>query len=117
VLVVNQGELAVLAGGPGSVEQCLSRIEVPCVVVTLGEQGSLARIGDRMLSQPAFKVDCIDSTGAGDTFCGVLVAALARGDEWQQALRQASAAGALACTRVGAQSSIPTQSEVNRFLA
>ncbi|MBZ4210940.1 MAG: ribokinase [Rhodoferax sp.] len=117
VLVVNQGELEVLAGGPGSLAECLSRIDVPCIVVTLGEQGSCARIGNSMLSQAAFEVNCIDSTGAGDTFCGVLVAALARGDEWQQALRQASAAGALACTRVGAQSSIPTQSEVNRFLA
>jgi ribokinase len=117
VLVVNQGELEVLAGGPGSLAECLSRIDVPCIVVTLGEQGSCARIGNSMRSQAAFEVNCIDSTGAGDTFCGVLVAALARGDEWQQALRQASAAGALACTRVGAQSSIPTQSEVNRFLA
>jgi ribokinase len=86
-------------------------------VVTLGENGSCARIGDLMLSQAAFKVNCIDSTGAGDTFCGALVAALARGEELTQALRQASAAGALACTRAGAQSSIPTQSEVNHFLA
>ena len=116
VLVVNQGELEVLAGGPGSMEQCLSRIDVPCVVVTLGEEGSCARIGNKMLSQPAFKVNCIDSTGAGDTFCGALVAALSRGDELTEALRQASAAGALACTQPGAQSSVPTQSEVNRLL-
>ena len=117
VLVVNQGELEVLAGGPGSLEECLSRIDVPCVVVTLGEEGSCARIGNRMLSQAAFPVNCVDSTGAGDTFCGALVAALARGDELTEALRQASAAGALACTQPGAQSSIPTQAEVNRLLA
>jgi len=117
VLVVNQGELEALAGGPGSLEDCLSRINVPCVVVTLGERGSCARIGDTMISQPAFKVTCVDSTGAGDTFCGALVAALARGEELTQALRQASAAGALTCTQPGAQSSIPTQAEVNRFLA
>ena len=117
VLVVNQGELEVLAGGPGSLEEGLSRIDVPCVVVTLGEEGSCARIGNRMLSQAAFPVNCVDSTGAGDTFCGALVAALARGDELTEALRQASAAGALACTQPGAQSSIPTQAEVNRLLA
>ena len=117
VLVVNQGELEVLAGGPGSLEECLSRIDVPCVVVTLGEEGSCARIGNRMLSQAAFPVNCVDSTGAGDTFCGALVAALARGDELTEALRQASAAGALVCTQPGAQSSIPTQAEVNRLLA
>jgi ribokinase len=117
VLVVNQGELEVLAGGAGSMEQCLSRIDVRCIVVTLGEQGSCARVGNKMLSQAAFKVNCIDSTGAGDTFCGALVAALSRGDELTEALRQASAAGALACTQPGAQSSIPTQAEVNRLLA
>ena len=117
VLVVNQGELEVLAGGPGSLEECLSRIDVPCVVVTLGEEGSCARIGNRMLSHAAFPVNCVDSTGAGDTFCGALVAALARGDELTEALRQASAAGALVCTQPGAQSSIPTQAEVNRLLA
>ena len=116
VLVVNQGELAVLAGGSGSMEDCLSRIDVPCVVVTLGEQGSCARVGNRMLSQAAFPVNCIDSTGAGDTFCGALVAALSRGDELTDALRQAGAAGALACTRPGAQSSVPTQFEMNRLL-
>ena len=117
VLVVNQGELEVLAGGPGSMEECLSRIDVPCIVVTLGERGSCARIGDTMIRQPAFTVTCVDSTGAGDTFCGALVAALSRGDELTEALRQASAAGALACTQPGAQSSIPTQAEVNRLLA
>ncbi|NBT55704.1 MAG: ribokinase, partial [Betaproteobacteria bacterium] len=59
----------------------------------------------------------VDTTGAGDTFCGTLVAALSRGLMLAEALRQASAAAALACTKMGAQSSIPTAAEVAEFLA
>ncbi len=117
MLIVNQGELALLAGHQGSIAECLARIAVPCVVVTLGAHGCCARCDGVILTQPAFAVKSIDSTGAGDTFCGVLVAALSRGSGLEQALRQAGAAGALACTRPGAQSSIPTQAEVSGFLA
>jgi ribokinase len=117
VLIVNQGELAVLAGHQGSIADCLARIAVPCVVVTLGAHGCCARCDGRILTQPAFPVKSVDTTGAGDTFCGVLVAALSQGQALEQALRQAGAAAALACTRHGAQSSIPTQAEVANFLA
>lgn len=117
VLIVNQGELAVLARHQGSIAECLARIAVPCVVVTLGAHGCCARCDERTLTQPAFPVRSVDTTGAGDTFCGVLVAALSRGSSLKQALRQAGAAGALACTRHGAQSSIPTQTELSDFLA
>ncbi|MBP6851043.1 MAG: ribokinase [Rhodoferax sp.] len=116
VLVVNQGELAVVADCQGSVAECLERLQVPVVVVTLGSHGCLARAGTQTLVQAAFAVTPVDTTGAGDTFCGVLVAALDRGEPLQAALRQASAAAALACTRAGAQSSIPTPAEVAELL-
>ena len=90
---------------------------MPTVVVTLGGRGCLARSGQQRLSQPAFAVTPVDTTGAGDTFCGTLVAALSRGLMLAEALRQASAAAALACTKMGAQSSIPTAAEVAEFLA
>ena len=117
VLIVNEGELAVVANFSGSIEQCLARIEVPCVVVTLGQHGCCARADGAFSCQTAFEVTPIDSTGAGDTFCGVLVAALSQGHNLQQALRLASAAGALACTRLGAQAGIPAHTEVLAFLA
>jgi ribokinase len=118
MLIVNEGELAVVANHHrGSIAQCLARMEVPCVVVTLGRHGCCARADGVVSYQPAFDVTPIDTTGAGDTFCGVLVAALSQGHTLQQALRLASAAGALACTRPGAQSSIPEQAEVADFLA
>jgi len=123
VLIVNKGELATVSahrGGHGSVEQCLERIDVPVVVVTLGANGCCARINhegeEKFLMQDAFAVMPVDTTAAGDTFCGVLVAALSNNLGLAEAMRRANAAGALACTRPGAQSSIPTVAEVDAFL-
>ena len=120
ILIVNEGELAALSDHPGSVEQNLARVPVPCVIVTLGGEGALARLNDplngQLIRQAAFPVKPIDTTAAGDTFCGVLVAALSQGQTVAQAMRQACAAGALACIKPGAQSSIPTQSELATFL-
>ena len=116
VLIVNEGELAVVSGHQGGVAECLDRIAVSNVVVTLGRRGCCARTESGFLTQTAFEVVAVDTTGAGDTFCGALVAALSQGCGWPEALRTASAAGALACTRLGAQASIPTRSEVLDFL-
>ncbi len=117
VLVVNEGELAALVPYPVNLITNLAQLAAPCVVVTLGGRGCVARLGNNFFVQPAFAVDAVDTTGAGDTFCGVLTAALARGDSIAEALCQASAAGALACTVAGAQSSIPLASAVTEFLA
>jgi len=117
VLVVNKGELATVSASEGSIEQCMQRIDVPCIVVTLGDRGSCARINGELIMQDAFAVMPVDTTAAGDTFCGVLVAALDRGSSLPDALRMANAAGALACTRLGAQSSIPTHAELQNFLS
>ena len=117
ILVVNEGELATVAKHHGSIAECLERIAVPTVVVTLGHHGCCARVQGQLVLQPAFTITPVDTTAAGDTFCGGLVAALSQGADMAYALRQGSAAGALACTRLGAQSSIPTSAEVANFLA
>lgn len=117
VLIVNEGELTVLAGAQGSIDEQLQRLPVPTVVVTLGARGCLARTPQGRFEQPAFAVSVVDTTGAGDTFCGVLAAARARQTDWPQALREAAAAAALACTRPGAQAGIPTRAEVLMRLA
>lgn len=117
VLVVNEGELAALVPYPVSLITNLAQLAVPCVVVTLGARGCVARLGNNFFVQAAFSVNAVDTTGAGDTFCGVLTAALARGDDITLAMCQASAAGALACTTAGAQSSIPSAGVVATFLA
>lgn len=116
VLVVNEGELATLAGRRDGLRAALAAIDVPYVVVTLGARGCVARIHGELLLQPAFAVTPLDTTAAGDTFCGVLAAALAQDQPWPAALRRASAAAALACTRLGAQASIPEAAEVDAFL-
>jgi len=117
VLIVNELELQVVAGKTGSVESLLRHIDVPLVVVTLGGKGCQARHGDRLLAQPGFVVPVVDTTAAGDTFCGVLTATLAAGGSVDEGLKAANAAAALACTRHGAQPSIPTQAELRAFLA
>lgn len=116
VLIVNEGELARLAGPQPTLHAALAQLAVPSVVVTLGARGCCAWHGGELLRQAAFAVDAVDTTAAGDTFCGVLVAALSQGAAMPAALRRASAAAALACTRLGAQASIPTHAEVDDFL-
>jgi ribokinase len=111
VLVVNRSELASLTGSedPTSV----TRIEGPgAVVVTLGGEGALFSEGDRVGRFPAPDVDVVDTTGAGDAFCGALAAAFAREHDLPEAVRWAVAAGALATTRPGAQTSMPTFDDV-----
>ena len=117
VLIVNEGELARVTGHDGTILACLERLNVPTVVVTLGHHGCVARHHKALYWQPAYAVTPVDTTGAGDTFCGALVAALSQGADMAQALRLASAASALACTRLGAQSSIPQAQDVAEFLA
>ena len=116
VLIVNEGELLVVANHDGNIASCLDRIDIPCVIVTLGERGCCARTNDLVIAQPGFRIDALDTTAAGDTFCGVLVAALSKGDTMQSALTRANAAGALACTTLGAQSSIPEEAKIDSFL-
>jgi ribokinase len=116
VLVVNEVELAQLSPGGGDVEAAMRRLGVPVVVATLGARGCVALTPQGVILQPAHAVTVVDTTAAGDTFCGVLVAALAQQRPWPEALRRASVAAALACTRAGAQSSIPTRAEVDRLV-
>lgn len=116
VLIVNEGELAAVTGHRGSVAECLALLDVPCVVVTLGARGCCARQHGEVFLQSGFKVHAVDTTAAGDTFCGAFAAALHGGESLPSALRYACAASALACTRLGAQSSIPQRAEVEALL-
>jgi ribokinase len=86
------------------------------VVVTLGEDGALAHGPGGLHHVPAFAVTAVDTTAAGDAFNGALAVALAEGCELASALRFANATAALACTRRGAQPSLPTRREVEHLL-
>lgn len=111
IIVPNEHEASTLGG----IEQLLSA-GVRTVVTTLGARG--VRVDDARGSthHDAFTVDAIDSTGAGDAFCGNLAARLAHGDQLDDAVRWASAAGALATTVAGAVPSLPRHEAVSRLL-
>ena len=86
------------------------------VVLTLGERGALWATPAQMRSVPAFRVQPVDTTAAGDAFNGGLAVALARGDEMEPAIRYACAVAALSVTRFGAQPSLPSKLQVAEFL-
>jgi len=86
------------------------------LVLTLGAEGARYRAEDVALSVEAEPVTAVDTTGAGDTFIGYFVAALAAGRPAAAALRRAAVAAALACTRPGAMDSIPGRDQVDAAL-
>jgi ribokinase len=87
------------------------------VVVTLGAAGAVAASDDGVAAVAPFAIRAVDTTGAGDAFCGVLAAAIADGLTFPVALRRASAAGALAATIAGAVPSLPSAAAVEALLA
>lgn len=87
------------------------------VALTIGSEGAvLYKLGKEIARVPAFEVSVVDTTGAGDTFCGALAVALGEGQDPETALRFASAAGALAVTQPGAQPSLPWRAQVDALL-
>jgi ribokinase len=123
ILVVNEHEAAELSGirvgGPedaAKAAEALIALGVRNAVVTLGANGSVVHDGAAPARVPAFRIEAVDATAAGDTFCGALAVKLTEGASLAGAARFATAAAALACTRLGAQSSIPARREIDAFL-
>ncbi len=85
-------------------------------VITLGENGVVAYDGDTLHRVPALRIKAVDTLGAGDAFCGMLAACIDRNMPLPDALRYASVAGSLACTKLGAQAALPTFDEVKAKL-
>ena len=87
-------------------------------IVTLGEKGSVAYTagGTKPLRVPALPIKAKDTVGAGDAFAGAFAASLAKGTAPELALQYAAVAGSLACTKIGAQTALPTEAEIKRAL-
>jgi ribokinase len=120
VLVANEGEAEALArehGLPGADPAALAKALGCAVVVTRGGDGALAAHGDEALRIGALAITPVDTTAAGDCFVGVLAAALDRGASLGPALHRASVAAALACTKAGAQPSLPDRAAIDMHLA
>jgi ribokinase len=122
-LTPNSNEAEILTGiavkGPDSASQAAQHLlarGVRRVIVTLGAQGALCCDGKSAIHFPAFPVDAVDTTGAGDAFNGALAVGLAVGGTWEEALPLANAAAALACTKRGAQTSFPRRANVEAFM-
>ena len=82
------------------------------VIITLGEQGSVYLDQEKELFTPAYKVKAVDTTAAGDAFCGAFATAISENKPVEYALKFASAAGGLAATKAGAVPSLPSQQEI-----
>lgn len=86
------------------------------MVITMGPEGAICCCKEGIISVSALKVKAIDTIGAGDAFVGYFCAAMDKGRPLNEALRNASIAGSLACTKIGAQSAIPAPSEVENYV-
>ena len=122
-LIVNESEAELLCGfavdspaRAGAAGEAIRALGPEVVILTLGAEGACVCAGGAPLQVPAFPVQPVDATAAGDTFCGSLAVALLEGKGLGEGVRFANAAAALAVTRLGAQPSIPLRAEIDRFL-
>ena len=88
----------------------------PVLVITMGAMGSLLKNASQCVRVPARRVEVVDTTAAGDVFNGALCVALSEGRELVSALEFATTASSISVTHMGAQSSIPTRSEVDALM-
>jgi sugar/nucleoside kinase (ribokinase family) len=118
ILFVNEHEVKAIAGiaSVGQASTALAK-RVNLVIAKLGADGALAADQEGVSKSPAFPVEVVDTTGAGDSFnAGFIYKSIVDGGTKPEALRFANACGAIAATRVGGASSVPSASEVETFL-
>ena len=119
--ILNEVEGRILAGTdseePAPILKALrEKYKNAAFVLTLGDQGAWYCDPEETSFQDIFRVEAVDTTAAGDTFCGYFIAGIAGGLGHKQALLQASAAAALAVTKKGAAPSVPERSAVEAFI-
>jgi len=118
-LIVNEIEAQQLAQGLGMTEadplklapMIAAKGDLTCVI-TLEAKGCVAAQGDVVYTVGALPVDVVDTTGAGDAFCGIFAACLQKGHEWTDALHRASIGASLSCLGMGAQSGTPVLDDI-----
>ncbi|NWJ24674.1 ribokinase [Rhizobium sp. RM] len=120
ILIANETEFELLIGKNGlstsEREDELKALHAETgqtLIVTLGADGVIAMRNGKVFRAAGLKIEPVDTVGAGDTFCGYLAASLDQGLDFEKALKRAAVAGSLACTRAGAQPSIPNARDVD----
>lgn len=122
-LILNETEASQLTGQPlrdrSDAEAMAAELHqrVPMVIITLGRSGVVWCGARGRGHRPAYAVEVVDTTAAGDSFCGALAVQIAASQSWSEAIRFATAAAALTVTRAGAQPSLPDRQEIEGFLA
>ena len=124
IIIPNQTEAEILTGIqvrdiPSGIEaaKVLQKKGLKQVIITMGEMGALLIDENKPAHMcPPFEIKVLDTTAAGDAFCGALVAALAKGNELEAAMHYACAAGALATTKLGAEPSLPKAEEIQKLV-
>ncbi|MGL5428532.1 MAG: PfkB family carbohydrate kinase, partial [Cetobacterium sp.] len=121
-IIPNETELEILSGVKVTDEESVIKAAkvllnggVKGLIVTLGKNGSMFINEDSVKSFPAYKVDAIDTTAAGDSFIGGFCSGLAEGLSFEMAIERGTKVAAISVTRIGAQTSIPTLEEVLNF--
>jgi ribokinase len=119
-LIANEHEIADVADAPAATPEAtarnLARASATAIVLTLGAAGALLAQGERVVRAKAPPVRVVDTTGAGDAFCGAFAAALDAGRDAAAALAFACVAGSLACETPGAQDGSPARAAIEAFL-
>ena len=122
-LVLNETEAEFLTGLPVETDSQIREASKALlekgpqnIVITVGAKGAYVKNSERDEFLPAFKVEAVDTTAAGDVYCGNLAVALVEGRSIFEAVRFASAASAISVTRLGAQPSAPKLTETIEFL-
>ena len=120
LFIPNETELSTFSGLPVSDKESAAKAAalmqgkgVGKLIVTMGSKGSLICEGGPEVFVPARKVKAVDTTAAGDTFCGALCVALSEGKTLEEAAAFATAASALTVQKMGAQDSIPFRKDIN----
>lgn len=123
IIVLNETECEILADVTPQIQEDYKKVfeffsayNIKSVIITLGGRGSVLIEKDNIRHAPAFKVQAIDTTSAGDTYLGAAVSELAKGKNLIDAMKTASAASALTVTKKGAMQSIPYYDETIKFL-
>ncbi len=101
---------------PEDAIQKMNNFKAGTVTITLGAKGSITRHNNEVFKTPAFNIDVVDTTGAGDVFHGSYIFGLLQKWDIQQVIRFASAFAALKCTKLGGRAGIPKLNEVHNLL-